>query len=67
MFTSRYIRGSLGKGENLDQKIERGGISGLGGVVALKDNLCYQGHEVTASSAILKNFVTPTPQLPYKT
>ena len=31
----------------------------LGGIVALKDNLCYTGHTVTAASAILKDFVSP--------
>ena len=56
-----YQEEALAKAKNLDQKIERGEHIGnmLGGVVALKDNLCYQGHEVTASSAILKNFVSP--------
>ena len=31
-------------------------LSGL--IVAIKDNICYEGHAVTASSSILKGFVT---------
>lgn len=41
----------------IDQKIKRGNAGRLAGmVVALKDNICYQGHTVSASSKILENF-----------
>ena len=51
----------LAKAKKLDEKVSNGERIGsmLGGIVALKDNLCYAGHTVTAASAILKDFVSP--------
>lgn len=41
----------------IDQKLKQGGAGRLAGmVIAIKDNICYQGHEVTASSKILEGF-----------
>ena len=43
--------------KKIDQKIKKktaGQLAGL--VVGIKDNICYKGHTVTASSQILKNF-----------
>lgn len=41
----------------IDQKIKDGKAGRLAGmVIAIKDNICYQGHEVTASSKILEGF-----------
>ena len=41
----------------IDEKLKRGNAGKLAGmVVALKDNICYQGHTVSASSKILENF-----------
>ena len=41
----------------IDQKIQNGTAGKLAGmVIGLKDNLCYQGHKVSASSKILEGF-----------
>ena len=41
----------------IDKKIERGNAGKLAGmVIALKDNLCYQDHKLSASSKILEGF-----------
>ena len=41
----------------LDQKWENGHVGKLAGmVIGLKDNLCYKGHHVSASSKILQGF-----------
>lgn len=42
----------------IDEKIEQGKTLGklFGVVVALKDNICYAGHQVTASSKMLEGF-----------
>lgn len=41
----------------VDQKIKEGKAGRLAGmVIGLKDNLCYQGHKVSASSKILDGF-----------
>ena len=43
--------------KRVDEKIKNGTAGKLAGmVIALKDVLCYKGHEVTASSKILKGF-----------
>ncbi|MDX2359625.1 MAG: Asp-tRNA(Asn)/Glu-tRNA(Gln) amidotransferase subunit GatA [Crocinitomicaceae bacterium] len=43
--------------EKVDQKIKDGTAGRLAGmVVGLKDNFCYQGHKVSASSKILEGF-----------
>jgi len=41
----------------IDSKIKAGNAGKLAGVViGLKDNICYEGHRVSASSKILENF-----------
>ena len=41
----------------VDEKIKSGTAGKLAGmVIGLKDNLCYKGHKVTASSKILEGF-----------
>ena len=43
----------------VQEKISKGTAGKLAGVVlGIKDNLCYQGHTVTASSQILENFTS---------
>ncbi len=45
------------KAIEVDAKIKNGTAGKLAGmVIALKDNLCYKGHKVSASSKILENF-----------
>ncbi len=41
----------------VDKKIKKGNAGKLAGViVGIKDNICYKGHKVSASSKILSNF-----------
>ena len=43
----------------IDLKIKKGNAGCLAGmVIAIKDNICYKGHEVNASSKILKGFIS---------
>jgi aspartyl-tRNA(Asn)/glutamyl-tRNA(Gln) amidotransferase subunit A len=43
----------------VDEKIKAGTQGKLAGmVIAIKDNLCYKGHKVSASSKILENFTS---------
>jgi aspartyl-tRNA(Asn)/glutamyl-tRNA(Gln) amidotransferase subunit A len=44
----------------VQQKIDNGTQGKLAGmVIGIKDNICYKGHKVTASSKMLENFVSP--------
>lgn len=48
---------ALQRAVEIDQKIREGRAGKLAGmVIALKDNICYQGHKVSASSKILEGF-----------
>lgn len=41
----------------IDEKLKRGTAGKLAGlIVAIKDNICYQGHKLSAGSKILENF-----------
>ncbi len=43
----------------IDQKLKDGTAGRLAGmVICIKDNICYKGHEVTASSKILQGFIS---------
>jgi len=45
--------------QKVDQRIQKGIAGKLAGmVIAIKDNICYKGHKVNASSKILKNFTS---------
>jgi aspartyl-tRNA(Asn)/glutamyl-tRNA(Gln) amidotransferase subunit A len=48
---------ALKEAERVQQKIQQGTAGKLAGmVISLKDNICYKGHKITASSKILANF-----------
>jgi len=51
---------ALQKAAELDARLTSGAITGrlAGMVIAIKDNICYKGHQVTASSKILENFTS---------
>ncbi len=56
-FLELYTEEALARAEALDQEISSGNIKPLTGVVVgLKDNICYAGHLVSASSKILEGF-----------
>ena len=56
-FNEVFEEEALQNAEAIDQKLKQGNAGRLAGmVIAIKDNICYQGHEVTASSKILEGF-----------
>jgi aspartyl-tRNA(Asn)/glutamyl-tRNA(Gln) amidotransferase subunit A len=57
IFLEVFETSALKKAEEVDKKIKdktAGKLAGL--VIALKDNICYKGHKVSASSKILESF-----------
>jgi aspartyl-tRNA(Asn)/glutamyl-tRNA(Gln) amidotransferase subunit A len=45
--------------QKIDWRIQQGTAGKLAGmVIAIKDNICYKGHKVSASSKILQNFTS---------
>jgi aspartyl-tRNA(Asn)/glutamyl-tRNA(Gln) amidotransferase subunit A len=58
-FLEVYTEEALHKAEKLDEKLKKGTAGRLAGMVlALKDNICYKGHHVSASSRILTDFTS---------
>ena len=56
-FIEIFTKEALETAKQIDKKIKSGSAGKLAGmVIGLKDNLCYKGHKVTASSKMLKNF-----------
>ncbi|MDC0204230.1 Asp-tRNA(Asn)/Glu-tRNA(Gln) amidotransferase subunit GatA [Flavobacteriales bacterium] len=56
-FVEVFVQEALQEANRIDKKIKAGSAGKLAGmVIGLKDNLCYKGHKVTASSKILKGF-----------
>jgi aspartyl-tRNA(Asn)/glutamyl-tRNA(Gln) amidotransferase subunit A len=50
---------ALASAKKVDSRIQDGTAGKLAGmVIAIKDNICYKGHKVTASSKILENFTS---------
>jgi aspartyl-tRNA(Asn)/glutamyl-tRNA(Gln) amidotransferase subunit A len=59
-FLEVFSESARAKAKEIDAKIAGGKFGKLGGmVIALKDNICYKGHHVSASSKILEGFVSP--------
>ncbi len=57
VFLELFEKSALEKAQEVDQKIKAGNAGKLAGViVGLKDNICYKGHKVSASSKILEGF-----------
>jgi aspartyl-tRNA(Asn)/glutamyl-tRNA(Gln) amidotransferase subunit A len=59
-FNEVFTEEALQKAVELDSRLKSGEPTGrlAGLVVAIKDNVCYKGHKVTASSKILENFTS---------
>ncbi len=56
-FLEVFADSALQQAKTIDEKIKNGKGGKLAGViVGLKDNICYKGHHVSASSKILKGF-----------
>lgn len=59
IFLETFDASAKAQALNVDQKIKAGKAGRLAGVViALKDNICYKDHKVSASSKILENFTS---------
>jgi aspartyl-tRNA(Asn)/glutamyl-tRNA(Gln) amidotransferase subunit A len=56
-FLEVFEKSAKEQAEKVDLKIKSGNAGKLAGVlIALKDNICYKGHQVSASSKILEGF-----------
>jgi aspartyl-tRNA(Asn)/glutamyl-tRNA(Gln) amidotransferase subunit A len=57
IFLEVFEASALNKAKEVDEKIKNKTAGKLAGmVIALKDNICYKGHQVSASSKILEKF-----------
>lgn len=58
-FNEVFENEALDLAKAIDAKIKAGTAGRLAGmVIAIKDNICYKGHKVSASSRILNNFIS---------
>jgi aspartyl-tRNA(Asn)/glutamyl-tRNA(Gln) amidotransferase subunit A len=58
-FLEVFNDSALAKAKEVDARIKSGKAGKLAGViVAIKDNICYKDHKVSASSKILENFTS---------
>lgn len=56
-FLEVFETSALEKAKTVDEKLKAGTAGKLAGmVIAIKDNICYKGHKVSASSKILEGF-----------
>jgi aspartyl-tRNA(Asn)/glutamyl-tRNA(Gln) amidotransferase subunit A len=59
VFLETFDESALKQADLVDVKIKAGTVGRLAGVlVALKDNICYKNHKVSASSKILETFTS---------
>ena len=59
-FNEVFFNSARTQAETIQAKLNNGSAGKLAGmVIGIKDNICYQGHIVTASSKMLENFVSP--------
>src|ERR1700744_4350965 len=58
-FNEVFEAEALSRSKVIDERIKQGIAGRLAGmVVGIKDNICYKGHQVSASSKILENFTS---------
>jgi aspartyl-tRNA(Asn)/glutamyl-tRNA(Gln) amidotransferase subunit A len=56
-FLEVFEKSALEQARSVDSRLSAGNAGKLAGVIiGLKDNICYKGHKVSASSKILENF-----------
>lgn len=56
-FVEVFEESARKKAEEVDKKLKEGNAGKLAGlVISIKDNICYQGHKISASSLMLENF-----------
>ena len=57
IFLEVFHESALKKAKEVDEKLTKGTAGKLAGmIIGIKDNMCYKGHKVSASSKILENF-----------
>ena len=60
IFLELFDESALAKAAEVDAKRAAGTVGVLAGaIVSLKDNICYKGHKVSASSKILEGYISP--------
>ena len=60
IFLELFYESALAHATRVDERRRTGDAGRLAGLtIALKDNLCYKGHKVSASSKILEGYVSP--------
>lgn len=58
-FNEVFGQEALAHAKEIDSRIKQGVAGMLAGmVIAIKDNICYKGHKVSASSKILEGFIS---------
>ncbi|PCJ27209.1 MAG: Asp-tRNA(Asn)/Glu-tRNA(Gln) amidotransferase GatCAB subunit A [Flavobacteriales bacterium] len=56
-FLEVFVDEAINVAKEVDVKIANGSVGKLAGmVIAIKDNICYKGHKISASSKILEGF-----------
>jgi aspartyl-tRNA(Asn)/glutamyl-tRNA(Gln) amidotransferase subunit A len=56
-FNEVFADEALQRAKEVDDRLKKGTAGKLAGmIIAIKDNICYKGHKVSASSKILSNF-----------
>lgn len=59
-FNEVFFDSARDQASEIQKKIDNGTAGKLAGmVIGIKDNICYKGHQVTASSKMLDGFVSP--------
>ncbi|TWR30493.1 Asp-tRNA(Asn)/Glu-tRNA(Gln) amidotransferase subunit GatA [Mucilaginibacter pallidiroseus] len=59
VFNEVFEQSALAKAADVDARIQNGTVGRLAGmVIGIKDNICYKGHKVSASSKILEDFTS---------
>lgn len=57
IFIETFDNSATKKANEVDEKLKKGTAGKLAGLIlAIKDNICYEGHTVSASSKMLKGF-----------
>ena len=56
-FIEVFNKETITEAKRIDQKKHKGKLAGL--IIAIKDNICYQNHKISAASQILENYVSP--------
>ncbi len=60
IFLELFQESALAKAAEVDAKLSNGTAGPLAGaIISIKDNLCYAGHRVSASSHMLEGYVSP--------